>query len=85
MGIPLGGLFPVALLLPLDETNTAEETNAWTAMMQTGGFIMGGLLPLTIGLVYDWTSNHHYTLFIMFSLYIFMFVLAFFIGNKKTV
>ena len=85
MGIPLGGLFPVALLLPLDETNTAEETNAWTAMMQTGGFIMGGLLPLTIGLVYDWTSNHHYTFFIMFSLYIFMFILAFFIGNKKTV
>ena len=85
MGIPLGGLFPAALLLPLDETNTAEETNAWTAMMQTGGFIMGGLLPLTIGLVYDWTSNHHYTFVIMLSLYIFMFVLAFFIGNKKTV
>ena len=61
MGIPLGGLFPVALLLPLDETETAEETNSWTAMMQTGGFIIGGLLPLVIALVYDWTSNHHYT------------------------
>ncbi|MBO1915279.1 hypothetical protein J4G37_61930, partial [Microvirga sp. 3-52] len=35
MGIPLGGLFPVALLLPLDETDNADETNSWTAMMQT--------------------------------------------------
>lgn len=83
MGIPLGGLFPVALLLPLDETDTAEETNSWTAMMQTGGFIIGGLLPLVIALVYDWTSNHQYTFIIMMSLYIMMFILTFMIGNKK--
>ena len=83
MGIPLGGLFPVALLLPLDETETAEETNSWTAMMQTGGFIIGGLLPLVIALVYDWTSNHQYTFVIMMSLYLMMFVLTFMIGDKK--
>lgn len=83
MGIPLGGLFPVALLLPLDETETAEETSSWTAMMQTGGFIMGGLFPLLIALVYDWTANHHYTFVILTFLYLMMFVLTFMIGNKK--
>lgn len=83
MGIPLGGLFPVALLLPLDETNTPEDTNSWTAMMQTGGFIIGGLLPLVIAFVYDWTLNHHYTFIIMLTLYTFMFILTFLIGNKK--
>ena len=84
MGIPLGGLFPVALLLPLDETETPEETNSWTAMMQTGGFIIGGLLPLVIAFVYDWTLNHHYTFFIMMTLYVMMFILTFLIGDKKT-
>lgn len=84
MGIPLGGLFPVALLLPLDETETAEEASAWTAMMQTGGFIMGGLLPLLIALVFDWTANHQFTFIIMMLLYIMMFILTFLIGDKKT-
>jgi len=83
MGIPLGGLFPAALLLPLDETETPEETNSWTAMMQTGGFIIGGLLPLIIALVYDLTANHRYTFIIMLSLYSMMFVLTFLIGDKK--
>lgn len=83
MGIPLGGLFPIALLLPLDETNDAESANKWTAMMQTGGFVMGGLLPLLIALVYDWTFNHHYTLLIMMILYIGMFIITFLISNKK--
>lgn len=83
MGIPLGGLFPIALLLPLDETNDAKSANKWTAMMQTGGFVMGGLLPLVIALVYDWTLNHHYTLLIMLILYICMMMITFFISDKK--
>lgn len=83
MGIPLGGLFPVALLLPLDETDSPDETNAWTAMMQTGGFIIGGLLPLLIALVFDWTGNHHYTFGIFIALFVSMIGLTFVIGNKK--
>jgi MFS transporter, CP family, cyanate transporter len=85
MGIPLGGLFPIALLLPLDETKTAEEASSWTAMMQTGGFIIGGFLPLLIAIVYDGTANHHYTFGIMLLLYVMMFILTFMIGNKKSV
>lgn len=83
MGIPLGGLFPIALLLPLDETKTAEEASSWTAMMQTGGFIIGGLLPLLIAVVYDATANHHYTFGIILLLYVMMFILTFMIGDKK--
>ena len=85
MGIPLGGLFPVALLLPLDETDTADETNSWTAMMQTGGFIIGGLLPLLIAYVFDWTSNHTYTFIILLTMYLLMFVLTVMIGDKKEI
>ena len=83
MGIPLGGLFPIALLLPLDETETTEEASSWTAMMQTGGYIMGGLFPLLIALVFDWTANHTYTIVIFLLLYLMMFFLTFLIGDKK--
>lgn len=83
MGIPLGGLFPIALLLPLDETDNALDANRWTAMMQTGGFIMGGILPLIIAFVYDWTANHHYTLMIMLMLYIGMFICTFLFSRER--
>lgn len=83
LGIPLGGLFPIALLLPLDETHTPIETNRWTSMMQTGGFIIGGMVPLLIGSVYDVTGTHHSTLFLLLTLFVTMFGLSFLLGNKK--
>ncbi|WP_153732484.1 MFS transporter [Sporosarcina obsidiansis] len=82
MGFPLGGLFPIALLMPMDATDTAEETNTWTAMMQTGGFIMGGILPLFIAMLYDYTANHQVTLFVFLLLFVAMLVLALRIGKS---
>jgi CP family cyanate transporter-like MFS transporter len=83
MGIPLGGLFPISLLLPLDETTTADETNSWTAMMQTGGFIIGGLIPLLIAVVYDATNDHRFTFLILLVLFLLLVLLTFLIGDKK--
>ncbi|WP_158233946.1 CynX/NimT family MFS transporter [Sporosarcina sp. P34] len=82
MGIPLGGLFPICLLLPMDATDTADETNSWTAMMQTGGFIIGGILPLLIATLYDYTENHYVTLFVFLVLFVAMLVLALQIGRS---
>lgn len=82
MGIPLGGLFPICLLMPMDATDTAEETNSWTAMMQTGGFIIGGILPLLIASLYDYTENHYVTLFVFLLLFVAMLGLALQIGRS---
>ncbi|WOV85836.1 MFS transporter [Sporosarcina jeotgali] len=82
MGVPLGGMFPIALVLPLDETENAAETNSWTAMMQTGGYIIGGILPLLIGVLYDATNNHQVTIALFASLFIGMIILALLIGDK---
>lgn len=76
LGFTLGVLFPLALLLPLDETTDAIETNAWTAMVQTGGFIMGGLVPLAIGILYDWSGTHQMTFFVLLALIIGMFIVT---------
>lgn len=84
MAIPLAGLFPIALLFPLDATETADDTNAWTAMMQTGGYLIAGFLPLLIALIYDWTGDHHYTLMIFMGLFVAMIILTFMIGERES-
>lgn len=82
LGFTLGGLFPLALLLPLDETTDAKEANAWTAMVQTGGFIMGGLVPLTIGILYDYSGTHQLTYYVMLVLIVGMFVVTLLLNKK---
>ncbi|PUB13918.1 CP family cyanate transporter-like MFS transporter [Paenisporosarcina sp. OV554] len=82
LGLTLGGLFPLALLLPLDETTDPKETNAWTAMVQTGGFIMGGLVPLAIGILYDYSGTHQMTYYVMLVLIVGMFVVTSLLNKK---
>jgi len=82
LGLTLGSLFPLALLLPLDETSDAREANAWTAMVQTGGFILGGLVPLAIGILYDWSGTHQITYYVLLLLILGMYIVTF-ILNKK--
>jgi CP family cyanate transporter-like MFS transporter len=57
LGVGAGALFPLALMLPIVETHTAEEAGAWSAMSQMGGYIMGALGPLFLGWTFD-LSGH---------------------------
>ena len=57
LGIGAGGLFPLALMLPITETRNAEEAGTWSAMTQMGGYIMGAFGPLFIGWVYDLSGS----------------------------
>lgn len=59
LGIGAGGLFPLALMLPIKETSTAEEAGAWSAMSQMGGYIMGAFGPLSIGWIFDLSGNFY--------------------------
>lgn len=57
LGIGAGGLFPLALMLPIQEANNAAEANAWSAMTQSGGYILGAIGPLIVGLLFDYSGN----------------------------
>lgn len=57
LGVGAGGLFPLALMLPIMETRTAEEAGTWSAMSQMGGYTMGAFGPLFIGWIFD-ISGH---------------------------
>ncbi|ANU10799.1 MFS transporter [Planococcus antarcticus DSM 14505] len=83
IGVALGGLFPIALLMPLDETSSADEANSWTAMTQSGGYIISAFMPLIIGIVYDQTGNHDITLMMFLVFIIFMVVFAVLLNKKS--
>jgi len=57
LGIGAGGLFPLALMLPIVETNTVQEAGSWSAMSQCGGYMIGAMGPLMIGMIYDYTGS----------------------------
>ncbi|WP_400247481.1 CynX/NimT family MFS transporter [Niallia sp. JL1B1071] len=54
IAIGLGGLFPLALALPLNATNSSNEASAWTSMMQGVGYMIGGIIPIMAGLTRDY-------------------------------
>ncbi|MEG0260982.1 MAG: MFS transporter [Lysinibacillus sp.] len=70
IGVVLSGMFPIALMLPLDESRTAEEASSWSSMVLSGGFMMSAIIPLLIGYCYDITANHHFTYAIFIALII---------------
>lgn len=82
IGVALGGLFPIALLMPLDETTTVDEANSWTAMTQAGGYIISAFMPLTIGIIYDQTGNHTFTLYFFLGFLVLMLIFALMLNVK---
>lgn len=57
LGIGCGGLFPIALMLPIDETSNAQDASSWSAMTQSVGYVIGALGPILVGWIQDLTSS----------------------------
>ena len=72
LGIGAGGLFPLALMLPIIETRTPEEAGTWSAMSQMGGYIMGGFGPFLIGLIFDISGHFQAAIFAMLAIVMLM-------------
>ncbi|KAB0442923.1 MFS transporter [Lysinibacillus fusiformis] len=68
IGIVLSGLFPIGLLLPLDEARNDQEANSWSSMVFSGGFMLSAIIPVVIGVCYDMTGNHTWTYVIFLAL-----------------
>lgn len=82
-GLVLSGLFPIGLMLPLDEAVNNREANEWSSMVLSGGFMMSAFAPLTIGFVYDWTATHYFTKWIIVILFILMSLSVFIMQKQK--
>ncbi|MEH7803441.1 MULTISPECIES: MFS transporter [Bacillus] len=87
LGMGAGGLFPLALMLPIIETRTPEEAGTWSAMSQMGGYIMGGFGPFFIGLVFD-LSGHFYASIVAMLVIVMLMIgvqLSMNLGKKREV
>ncbi|MCP1312430.1 MFS transporter [Paenibacillus tyrfis] len=82
MGIGSAGLFSFALILPLDETKNPQEATAWTAMVQSGGYLLGGLLPIFSGWLRDIFGHYHYSFFGIILLSVVMLLVTIMMGAK---
>jgi len=82
LGIGAGGLFSLALMLPIVETATAEEAGAWSAMSQGGGYIVGAMGPLLVGYIYDWTGSFTLALLVILIMIILMIVVQSFMIDR---
>lgn len=49
LGIGTGGLFPIALSLPLIFSESGQEATRLSSLSQSGGYALGGLLPWLTG------------------------------------
>ncbi|GIO56768.1 MFS transporter [Paenibacillus cineris] len=83
LGIGAGGLFPLALMLPIVETNTSEEAGAWAAMSQCGGYIIGAFGPLLVGTIHDYSGSFHAALLAMLVIIVAMIGVQLLIAGKK--
>ncbi|WP_431030365.1 CynX/NimT family MFS transporter [Lysinibacillus sp. LZ02] len=83
LGVALSGLFPIGLMLPLDEAKNNAEASSWSSMVLSGGFMMSAIVPLLIGVVYDLTGTHIVSKWIIVGLFSLMFVAVYLYQQHK--
>lgn len=81
-GIGAGGLFPLAMILPLDATTTPKEASEWTAMIQFGGYIISGIIPMLVGVIKDMTNTFDVALITLLLIIIIIMVLTLKVKTK---
>ncbi|MCB5191712.1 MFS transporter [Methylobacillus arboreus] len=55
----LGGAFTLGMTLPLDNTHSVDEANAWNAFVLTVGYLIAAAGPLSVGFLRDFMHDFH--------------------------
>ncbi|SNR75944.1 MFS transporter, CP family, cyanate transporter [Methylobacillus rhizosphaerae] len=55
----LGGAFTLGMTLPLDNTHSVDEANAWNAFVLTVGYLIAAAGPLSVGVLRDCMQDFH--------------------------
>lgn len=82
IGIGAGGLFPLALLLPIDATNTPAQASSWSAMEQSVGYVIGASGATIIGALRDATSSFTSSFGLLFVIILAMFAMEWFLTAR---
>lgn len=84
LGVGAGGLFPLALMLPILETETADEASALSAMNQGGGYVFAALGPFLVGILYDAFNSFKPALIVLAFLVICMIAVQWTLGRTQS-
>ena len=79
----LAGGFSLGMTLPLDNTDTVEEANAWTAFVLTVGYLIAAFGPLSVGALRDASSSFGPSLWLMTCVGVGMTALAPFLHSHR--
>ncbi|MHC5227316.1 MFS transporter [Enterococcus sp. LJL99] len=83
VALGLGGLFPIALLLPIQLTNSGKEASSWTSMVQSIGYIIGGLIPVLMGVLAEKSTIRYASLWFLLILAILLIGINFKLIGKQ--
>jgi len=83
LGIGAGGLFPLAILIPIQEAESAEEATSLSAIIQFGGYLLGSIGPILVGFTSDLFDSFAPALGLILFIIMIMLVASLKIGNKK--
>ncbi|REJ11322.1 MAG: MFS transporter [Paenibacillaceae bacterium] len=83
LGIGNGGLFPIALMLPIEETSNAQDASSWSAMTQSVGYTIGALGPILVGWIQDMTDSFVFAFVGLAVICTAMILVQLLIGSKK--
>jgi CP family cyanate transporter-like MFS transporter len=53
LGLGIGALFPLSLILAMDQVRDPAEAGAWLGFVQGGGYLIASLAPLAAGILRD--------------------------------
>ncbi|EOH86579.1 CynX/NimT family MFS transporter [Enterococcus pallens] len=55
--VATGGFFPIAMLLPIQESQDASQASIYASIVQAFGYVIGGFTPILIGSLIDLTNS----------------------------
>ena len=70
------------MILPLDATTTPKDASEWTAMIQFGGYIISGIIPMLVGVIKDVTNTFDVALFALLFIIVVLMLLTLKVKTK---
>ena len=64
-GIGTGGLFPIAMIFPLEECEDPKESTSYVSMVQAFGYVLSGITPIILGVFRDKIGNYNNSFYIL--------------------
>ncbi|RJS60284.1 MFS transporter [Bacillus sp. PK3_68] len=82
LGIGAASLFSLNLLLPIDATTSGQEAAAWSALIQSAGYIISATGPILIGWIHDATGGFLFSVIGLIAINLACMIVQFFVAFR---